>query len=223
MTDTPSLSDEITIVGEFNALYERATTDEGDKGWRIKLPFAQRDKPDRNGALVQPADGVCYDQVRPFHKDHGLRGDKERLGWGYVRMLDSGRQAFLDATLPDTARSRDFIEELEHDQKYNRGGVSGGFLYIRSETRRPTPEQRKLGASWYIPKWDLKEVSYTTVDPLLPGMTAELVRSMDALEQELSVYKPSEKAAEILKARSNLLYSDRVQEIMKRRVENVPH
>ena len=208
-TTDADMSETISLFCEEKATFNRSTTDEGEKGWRLKLPFAVHNRVDKVGVLVRPEDGYDYDKVKPLLKDHGIRGTKERFGWGFIRMTPSKSLSFMDATIPDTQRSRDFIEEVEHDQQYGQGGVSGGISYNPKNMIRASDEQRKLGAKLYLRSWGVAEVSYTTVPPLLPGMQAEvekLVRSIDQMEQDAvkSAYQKSEKLLEIEARRADL-------------------
>ena len=148
-----------------------------DGGWAFNSVVMRRDEVDRSGVLVDLA-GPAADVglVFPLMRDHGIKGDRTRYGWAHYRADDD--RGWFEGTLPDTQRTRDFIEEVEHDERYGKASSSVGLRYNRSLLRRPTTEQRARGARVYMPGSRIKDISYTNV-PRLPTATFDLLRSFD--------------------------------------------
>ena len=182
-----------------------------DGGWAFSSVVMRRDEVDRSGVLVDLA-GPAADVglVFPLMRDHGIKGDKTRYGWAHYRADDD--RGWFEGTLPDTQRTRDFIEEVEHDERYGKASSSVGLRYNRSLLRRPTAEQRARGARVYMPGSRVKDISYTNV-PRLPSATFDLLRSFD---DDVAI-DSAEAAIEMAAAGAPYVPSAALQEVFKRR------
>ena len=214
MDDLP-LDSELTLLPQpvEPSVWNRSKTDGGD--WAFSSIVMRRDEVDRSGVLVDLA-GPRADVglVFPLMRDHGIRGDKSRYGWAHYRADDD--RGWFEGSLPDNQRTRDFIEEIEHDERYGKASSSVGLLYNRSLLKRPTAEQRALGARVYMPNSRIKDISYTNV-PRLPSATFNLLRAMEA-EGEVD---SAEAAIRMLEDEGGgdapYQISDRLREVIARR------
>ena len=209
MTDLP-LDGELLLLPQQGeaTVWNRAQSENGD--WSFSSTVMRRDEVDRSGVLVDLA-GPRADVglVFPLMRDHGIKGDKTRYGWAYYRADDD--RGWFEGTLPDTQRTRDFIEEVEHDERYGKASSSVGLRYNRSLLRQPTAEQRARGARVYMPGSRIKDISYTNV-PRLTSATFDLLRSFDA-EGELD---SAEAAIQMATADAPYVPSAALQEVFKR-------
>ena len=177
MSDLPKLDDDLRFLPpELDLTWNRA--EGGESGpWRFDAVTIRSGAPDKSGVLVELA-GFAGDAkaAAPFYVDHGIKGDATRYGWAHYRMDDE--RGWFEGTMPDTAQTRDFIARIEHDRAYNKAFSSAGLLYARSELRRPSKEQRAAGVRVVMPRYAIRDVSYTN-RPRLASATFELLRSFD--------------------------------------------
>ena len=97
------MQDEFELSGSFDSVFNRSK-DDSDR-WSYKAIYSRTGEVDITGVYVPPpASKMMLDTVSPLHINH-LRTDKRRYAWGYNRMSEDGRSAYLEGSFPNTRLS----------------------------------------------------------------------------------------------------------------------